>query len=55
MQKNNKNANHLHFVIIYTCAEIVNSILAKAIKSVTVQPSASCYRHQAMQNHFVVA
>ncbi len=22
---------------------------------VTVQPSASCYRHQAMQNHFVVA
>ncbi len=22
---------------------------------VTVQPSASCYRHQAMHNHFVVA
>jgi len=22
---------------------------------VTVQPLASCYRHQAMQNHFVVA
>ncbi len=24
-------------------------------KVITVQPSASCYRHQAMHNHFVVA
>jgi len=33
----------------------VSSLNSNSDIIVTVQPLASCYKHQAMQNHFVVA
>ncbi len=40
--------------IILTALYLVNQLITFSFASVTVQPSASCYRHQAMQNHSVV-